>query len=100
MKATIVYGLLFFLISQESDFVFDKEYKLLPLNELEKFIVEHKHLPNIPSEKEVQENNGIELGDMNVKLLAKIEELTLYVIELKKENEKIREELKKLSEKK
>lgn len=63
-----------------SDFVFDKDYRLLTLSEIESHINEHKHLPDIPSQKEVLEN-GIDVGDMQAKLLQKIEELTLYVIE-------------------
>jgi len=74
-----------------SDFVFDEEYKLRTINELEKYIVENKHLPDVPSKDDVI-NNGINLGEMDAILLQKIEELTLYIIELKKENE----ELKKL----
>ncbi|MEI9945321.1 MAG: hypothetical protein WDN26_14035 [Chitinophagaceae bacterium] len=70
-----------------ADYVFDKKYKLLSLNNLEKFIQQNKHLPNIPSAKDVEENKGIELGDMNVKLLEKIEELTLYIIQLNKKIE-------------
>jgi hypothetical protein len=66
------------------DYVFDKDYKLKSIDEVEKFINENKHLPDIPSAVEV-EANGIELGVMQAKLLKKIEELTLYVIELKKE---------------
>ncbi len=66
------------------DFVFTQNYKLLPLMDLENFIKQHKHLPEIPSVQDVLEN-GIELGEMNALLLMKIEELTLYVIELKKE---------------
>ncbi|WP_374172640.1 hypothetical protein [Flavobacterium tructae] len=68
-----------------SDFVFKKEYDLPTLAEVEKHIKEKGHLENIPSEKEVLEN-GINLGEMNAKLLQKIEELTLYMIEMKKEN--------------
>ncbi|MHC0446384.1 hypothetical protein ACWA1F_13320 [Flavobacterium sp. 3-218] len=68
-----------------SDFVFKKEYNLPTLEEVEKHIVEKGHLENIPSEEEVL-RNGIKLGEMNSKLLQKIEELTLYTIELKKEN--------------
>ncbi len=68
-----------------ADFVFDKDYKLPTLSEVENHINEHKHLPNIPSEAEVKEN-GVSLGEMQAKLLQKIEELTLYVIDLKKEN--------------
>ena len=69
-----------------ADFVFDKDYKLPTLQEVEDHINEHKHLPDIPSEAEVKEN-GVSLGEMQAKLLQKIEELTLYVIELKKENQ-------------
>jgi len=73
------------------DFVFGKEYELPTLEEVEKHITEKGHLENIPSEKEVLAN-GINLGELNSKLLQKIEELTLYMIELKKENEQIRKE--------
>ncbi|WP_264536595.1 hypothetical protein [Flavobacterium sp. N1736] len=68
-----------------SDFVFKKEYNLLTLDEVEKHINEKGHLENIPSEKEVLEN-GINLGEMNAKLLQKIEELTLYIIGQEKRN--------------
>jgi len=67
------------------DFVFKKEYNLPTLAEVEKHINEKGHLENIPSEEEVLKN-GINLGEMNAKLLQKIEELTLYMIEMKKEN--------------
>ena len=70
-----------------SDFVFGKDYKLKPLNEVEDFIIEHGHLPDVPSETEVLEN-GINVAAMNALLLQKIEELTLYVIELEKKIEK------------
>ena len=63
------------------DYVFTPEYNLLSLEEVKKYIEEKGHLPNVPSEKEVLEN-GIELGAMNAKLLEKIEELTLYIIQL------------------
>jgi hypothetical protein len=62
------------------DYVFKSTYKLLPLLEVESFIIENKHLPNVPSAIEVKEN-GISLGEMNAILLQKIEELTLYIIE-------------------
>jgi len=62
-----------------SDFVFEKEYNLPSLREVEKHIKEKGHLKDIPSAKEV-EKNGIFLGEMNSKLLQKIEELTLYTI--------------------
>ena len=69
-----------------ADYVFEPTYDLRPLSEVEAFIKENKHLPEIPSAKEV-EANGVSLGEMNVLLLKKVEELTLYLIELKKENE-------------
>lgn len=72
-----------------ADFVFEPDYKLRSLSEVEMFIKLNKHLPEIPSAKEV-ENNGIAVGEMNAKLLQKIEELTLYLIEMKKENEELK----------
>ena len=63
-----------------SDFVFNKDYKLSPLNEVYNYIQNNGHLPNIPSEKDVKDN-GVNVVDMQAKLLQKIEELTLYVIE-------------------
>jgi len=69
-----------------SDFVFNKDYKLPSLLDVETHIQEKGTLPDIPSEEEVMEQ-GINVGEMQSKLLQKIEELTLYVIELKKENE-------------
>jgi len=71
------------------DYVFAKDYKLPSLKETETHIKQKGHLPGIPSAEEVKAN-GIELGEMNAKLLKKIEELTLYLIELKKENQKER----------
>lgn len=67
-----------------SDFVFENDYELRTLEEVEQHINENGHLPEIPSEAEVTEN-GINLGEMNAKLLQKIEELTLYLIEQNKE---------------
>ncbi len=66
-----------------ADFVFEKEYQLPTLKEVENHIKEKGHLKDIPSAKEVAEN-GIFLGEINAKLLQKIEELTLYVIEQNK----------------
>ena len=66
------------------DYVFEKNYKKLSLIELEKYLQTNKHLPNIPSAKEV-ETTGQNLGEIQRKMLEKIEELSLYVIELKKE---------------
>ncbi len=66
-----------------ADFVFEKDYALPSLQEVEKFVTENKHLPEIASAKEMQKE-GINLSEMNIKLLQKIEELTLYVIEQNK----------------
>jgi hypothetical protein len=81
-----------------ADFVFDNDYKLSCLSEVEQHIKEHKHLPGIPSEQEVLEN-GINVAEMQIKLLQKIEELTLYVIDLKKENEGLQERVQQLENK-
>ncbi|TPG36289.1 hypothetical protein [Flavobacterium pectinovorum] len=78
-----------------SDFVFKKEYNLPTLEEVENHIAEKGHLENIPSEEEVLKN-GINLGEMNAKLLQKIEELTLYAIEQSKRNNKQSVRIEKL----
>lgn len=65
---------------QWCDFVFDKDYQLMSLGNLENYLNEHRHLPNVPSEAEVLEN-GIDVAEMDAILLRKIEELVLYVIE-------------------
>ncbi len=75
-----------------SDFVFEDDYNLKSLNEVENFINTNKHLPEIPSAAEVAEN-GVSLGEMQSKLLQKVEELTLYMIDLKKENEELKERI-------
>jgi hypothetical protein len=70
------------------DYVFDESYTLLPLEELEQYIKLHKKLPDIPSENDVN-TNGIDVASMNKILTKKIEELTLYIIELNKRIEKL-----------
>jgi hypothetical protein len=74
------------------DYVFANDYKLKPLNEVENYIKENSHLPEIPSAKEI-EKNGLMLAEMNMSLLKKIEELTLYAIE---QNKIIQEQNKRL----
>ncbi|TCC97701.1 hypothetical protein [Pedobacter hiemivivus] len=69
------------------DYVFTKSYYLPSLQETEKYIKEKGHLPGIPSAAEVKAN-GIDLGEMNAKLLQKIEELTLHLIEKDKNEQK------------
>jgi hypothetical protein len=78
-----------------ADFVFEENYPLLSLKEVEQHIKAEKHLPGIPSATEMQEN-GMGLGEMQNKLLQKIEELTLYVIDLKKENDVLKERINSL----
>lgn len=73
-------------VSPWPDHVFKTGYNLLPLSEVEAFINTNKHLPGVPSEAEVA-NNGVNVGQMNATLLQKIEELTLYMIDLKKDND-------------
>ncbi|MFY0592021.1 hypothetical protein [Roseivirga sp.] len=80
------------------DYVFKSSYKLRSLFELEKYIQANGHLPNIPKAQEV-EANGQDLGDIQKKLLEKIEELTLYVIEQNKKVQKLEETVKLQTEK-
>jgi septal ring factor EnvC (AmiA/AmiB activator) len=70
--------------------VFADDYKLKPLEEVEQLIKQNKHLPNIPAAS-VVEKEGFDLGDMNKRLLEKVEELTLYLIEMKKENKNLQQ---------
>lgn len=67
------------------DYVFEKRYDLPPLEEVERYISTHRHLPEVPSGKEM-EASGVKVGEMEMILLKKIEELTLYLIEMKKIN--------------
>jgi len=69
-----------------ADFVFQPEYKLPTLAEVEEYIKTNKHLPDVPSAAEV-EKGGLDLGEMNKRLLQKVEELTLYLIEQQKQND-------------
>ncbi len=77
------------------DYVFAENYKRNSLTEVEKFIKENKHLPNVPSAQEV-EQDGINVAEMDATLLRQIEELWLHVIDLKKENETLKVEVKNL----
>ncbi|MGV0830270.1 hypothetical protein ACTS9C_15700 [Empedobacter brevis] len=79
--------------NQWADHVFNDDYTLMPLNEVKTFITTNKHLPNIPSAHEIVTEGGIEQGELNAKLLEKIEELTLHLIE---QNEKMIQQNKKI----
>lgn len=74
------------------DYVFAPEYKLPTLGEVEDYIKVNKHLPDVPSAKEV-EKEGLDLGEMNKRLLQKMEEMTLYMIELNKQNLQLKNEI-------
>jgi hypothetical protein len=82
-----------------ADFVFDKNYKLRPLSEVETYIKANNHLPEIPSTADVNKN-GIDLAETQALLLQKVEELTLYVIEQNKKVAKLEGKVRKLSKKK
>jgi hypothetical protein len=82
-----------------ADYVFEPAYKLRPLKEVETFIRENKHLPEIPSTAEVSQN-GIDLAQTQALLLQKVEELTLYVIEQNKKIDKLERKVRVLSRKK
>jgi hypothetical protein len=82
-----------------ADFVFDKNYRLRPLSEVETYIKANNHLPEIPSTADVNKN-GIDLAETQALLLQKVEELTLYVIEQNKKIAKLEGKVRKLSKKK
>lgn len=67
-----------------ADFVFATDYKLMSLGETEEYVKENKHLPDIAPAKQMEED-GIDLGELQIKLLQKIEELMLYIIDQQKE---------------
>jgi hypothetical protein len=71
------------------DYVFEKDYDLLSLSEIESYINQHKHLPEVPSAKQMGEE-GLNLKEMNLILLKKVEELTLHLIEMNKKTEAVR----------
>jgi len=78
-----------------SDYVFEKEYKLRTLSETEAYVNEHKHLPEVPSALEFK-TNGYSVGKMDDILLRKVEELTLYLIEMQKQNESLKAKVESL----
>jgi hypothetical protein len=80
------------LITNWPDYVFQRDYQLMPIAELERFLQQNKHLPGIPSAAEV-EKEGLDLGSNQAALLKKIEELTLYIIEQNKEIQQIKAKL-------
>jgi hypothetical protein len=77
------------------DYVFENKYQLRPLPELEKFISAQKHLPGIPAATQVKKE-GFDLGDMNRRLLEKVEELTLYIIQQDKKIDALQKQVSSL----
>jgi hypothetical protein len=75
------------------DYVFEDDYMLMPLSELEQYLIANKHLPDIPSESEIKEVGYVNVGEMQKLHMKKIEELTLYIIELKKEIDALKEQV-------
>lgn len=84
-------------IKDWADYVFQPDYQLQTLPEVERFIRAHRHLPDLPSAAEV-ERQGIGLGDMHTKLLRKIEELTLHLIEQHKTIESLQQQLARVEQ--
>jgi hypothetical protein len=78
------------------DYVFEMDYDLMPLKELSEFVEVEKHLPEIPSAVEIEERGEINVTDLQLKLLKKIEELTLYTIEQQKTIEQLTSRLEVL----
>jgi hypothetical protein len=78
-----------------ADYVFAKDYELMPLHRVEEYVQENSHLPEMPSATEVKEN-GLGMGEMQNKLLKKVEELTLYLIQQDKRIKALEEENQRL----
>ena len=74
------------------DYVFDKNYKLRSINEVDNYIQANKHLPNMPTANEV-EKNGMSVGEIQGKLVEKVEELTLYIIQQQKQIEELQKQI-------
>jgi hypothetical protein len=81
-----------------ADYVFESDYQLMPLDAVKEYISQNGHLPGVPSADEVS-LDGIDLGEMQAKTLEKVEELTLYLLEMKQENALLKEEVNSLKQK-
>ena len=82
--------------SSGADYVFQPDYRLAPLNEIAEYIKTHRHLPDVPSASEV-ERQGLGVGEMQTKLLAKIEELTLHMIDADSRNARLEQQNRELA---
>ncbi|MEI6752545.1 MAG: hypothetical protein WCK78_05195 [Paludibacter sp.] len=81
-----------------ADYVFDESYQLMPLSQVKQYVKENNHLPEMPSAKEV-DKNGLSIGEMQNKLLQKVEELTLYSIQQQEEIQLLKSEIQHLKQK-
>lgn len=86
------------VVDVPADYVFEPAYELMPLSEVSAYIRRNKHLPNVPSADELR-RDGWQVGEMNNKLLEKIEELTLYMIEMKKQQDEMLKRVERLERK-
>ena len=84
------------LIEVVPDYVFEDDYDLLPLKDLETYVKQFKHLPGVPTAREI-EHNGLNITETQLILLKKVEELTLYMIDLKEQNEILQNEINHLN---
>ena len=82
-------------LNNAADYVFEENYDLKSLKEVESFVKENKHLPGVPSAAEISEN-GMSVSQMSNLLLEKVEELTLHMIQLQKENEALKAKVESL----
>ncbi len=98
VKGDIVSQAFYVTSNAWSDFVFDNNYKLMSLTEVEKYYKQNHHLPDVPSEKEIQEK-GNNVGETDAILLQKIEELTLYLVQQQKDIEALKKQNQSLNEK-
>jgi hypothetical protein len=87
------------VVDVPADYVFEADYKLMPLSEVSDYIKQNKHLPNVPAAEELK-REGWQVGEMNNKLLEKIEELTLYILQIKEEQEKLSQRVTNLEKEK
>jgi hypothetical protein len=78
------------------DYVFNEKYNLPSIDEYEKNVRANKHLPNIPSAEQINNDNGISLGEMQRRMMEKIEELSLFIFELNKKNKALENEMARL----
>lgn len=82
-------------LSVPADYVFKSDYKLMPLKDVEQYVKNNSHLPEIPSATEIKQN-GLNLGEMQNKLLQKLEEMTLYIISQQKQIDELKLQIEKL----